>query len=287
MTKIHVGVALLFSVLFILAVTVNAAYAISGNYQPDITRTNVGIVVFYEIDLNGNRIPIEACTGVLISPRIVLTSAHACVTQKAVVCFDSGPFTWTTQGNQIILNGVTSTYDGIAYINPNYTTNLGGKNGAPYFAYRDVALIVLNEPVPASVVSQLGLLPKAGLVDTLPVKTDVTLVGYGVQEQLTPRNSQKNTWAGLIMRNSAQAKLGSGNFAWSDEFIRCSANPGQGKGGIAYGDSGGPVFLGQTNTILALNSYVANPNCAGETYHSRIDIPEVLTWINQEVSENG
>jgi hypothetical protein len=287
MTKIHLGAAILFSTLFILAITANAAYAITGNYQPDTTRTNVGIVVFYTIDPNGNRIPIEACTGVLISPRIVLTSAHACVTQTAVVCFDSGPFTWTIQDNQIILNGVTSTYDGTACPNPDYATNIGGKNGAPYFSYRDVALIVLKEPVPASIVSKYGQLPNAGLVDTLPVKTDVTLVGYGMQEQLTPRNSQKNTWTGLIMRNSAQAKLGSGNFAWSDEFIRCSANPGQGKGGIAYGDSGGPVFLGQTNTILALNSYVTNRNCVGETYHSRIDIPKVLTWIKQGVSVYG
>jgi hypothetical protein len=31
--------------------------------------------------------------------------------------------------------------------------------------------------------------------------------------------------------------------------------------------------------VLAVNSYVTNSNCAGVTYSQRIDIPEVLAWI--------
>jgi len=72
----------------------------------------------------------------------------------------------------------------------------------------------------------------------------------------------------------------SGEFSWSDEFMQCTANKGKNKGGTAFGDSGGPVLLGGTDTVLAVNSYVTNYNCGGVTYHSRIDIPEVLTWIN-------
>jgi hypothetical protein len=34
-----------------------------------------------------------------------------------------------------------------------------------------------------------------------------------------------------------------------------------------------------TPTVLAVNSYVTNGNCAGVTYSQRIDIPEVLAWI--------
>jgi hypothetical protein len=29
-----------------------------------------------------------------------------------------------------------------------------------------------------------------------------------------------------------------------------------------------------------VNSYVTNNNCAGVTYSQRVDIPEVLSWIN-------
>jgi hypothetical protein len=37
--------------------------------------------------------------------------------------------------------------------------------------------------------------------------------------------------------------------------------------------------LAGTDTVLAVNSYVTNNNCAGVTYSKRIDIPEVLAWI--------
>ena len=99
--------------------------------------------------------------------------------------------------------------------------------GLSDFMHNDLAIIILEEPVPTSVVSTYAQLPTAGLVDSLPKKTDVTLVGYGIQSALP-----------VIMRNSASAKTVSGNFAWNDEFIRCSANPGQGRGGITNGDSG-------------------------------------------------
>jgi hypothetical protein len=46
------------------------------------------------------------------------------------------------------------------------------------------------------------------------------------------------------------------------------------------GDSGGPVLRGNTDTVLAVNSYFTNLNCAGVTYASRVDIAEVLAWIN-------
>ena len=51
-------------------------------------------------------------------------------------------------------------------------------------------------------------------------------------------------------------------------------------GGSCFGDSGGPDLLGGTSTVLGVNSYVTNWNCAGVGYSQRIDIPEVLDWIN-------
>ena len=39
-------------------------------------------------------------------------------------------------------------------------------------------------------------------------------------------------------------------------------------------------LLRGTNTVLAVNSYVTNVNCSGVGYSARVDIPEVLDWIN-------
>ncbi len=257
------------AILFLLAtITLSATpvYALSGNTQTDNTHSFVGLVVFYSLDASGVKIPVSVSSGILLSPTTVLTTAHSCLTTSAIVCFDQGPITWTFSNGQLQIQGVTSTYEGTAYVNPEFSMAQTG--GLSDFMHNDLAIIVLEEPVPTSVVSTYAQLPTAGLVDSLPKKTDVTLVGYGIQSALP-----------VIMRNSASAKTVSGNFAWSDEFIRCSANSGQGRGGITNGDSGGPVLLGNTNTVIAVHSYATNQNCAGVTYHARLDIPEVLDWI--------
>ena len=285
MKVIQIGILAVLSALIVSLPFAGVAQAITDNYQVDKTRPFVGLVIYYVLDQNGNRVPVEACTGILLSSQVVLTAGHGAATGLAVtVSFDEGPIMYDPETGQY--SGITNLYDGIAYPHPDYAWNVQGKGGLPSTAQNDVGIIILNKAV--SGVSIFAQLPTERLVDTLPTKTAVTLTGYGLQVHLSPRKTGvENTWTGLLARNSASAKLLSNNFAWSDEFIRVSANPGQGKGGIAYGDSGGPVFLGQTNTVLAVTSYVTNPNCAGETYHSRIDIPSVLNWIKAEVSTYG
>ncbi|MGD6934577.1 MAG: trypsin-like serine protease [Candidatus Bathyarchaeia archaeon] len=257
----------------IIAITLSTipANAITGNSHPDNTHSFVGLVVFYSLDANGNQSPVSVSSGILLSPTTMLTTAHSCVTNNAIVCFDEGPITWSLNGDQLQINGVTSTYKGTAYINPEF--QIGQSNSLPEFIHNDLAIIILEEPVPSSVVDTYAQLPTLGAVDTLSTRTDVTLVGYGFDS---------NT--GVIMRNYAYSRMLSGNFAWSDEFIRCQASKGNGRGGINNGDSGGPVLLGNTNVVIALNSYTVNANCAGVSYHARLDLPQVLDWI-AEVSQ--
>jgi hypothetical protein len=257
-------------ILFLTAsitLSTTPVYALSGNIHPDNTHSFVGLVVFYNIDANGNKIPVSISSGILLSPTIVLTTAHSCITNSAIVCFDQGPITWSINDGQLQIEGVTSSYEGTAYVNPDFS--IAEKGSLSGFIHRDVALIVLDKPVPSSVVSTYAQLPTAGLVDTLPKKSDVTLVGYGLQ----------SASATSITRNYAYAQILSGNFAWSDEFVRCSANPGKDRGGITYGDSGGPVLVGGTNIVIAIHSYATNQNCGGVTYHARLDVTEVLDWI--------
>jgi secreted trypsin-like serine protease len=64
-----------------------------------------------------------------------------------------------------------------------------------------------------------------------------------------------------------------------------TANPAQGKGGFCFGDSGGPNLLGDTNTILAITSYGADPICAGVGYSNRIDTEYALEFINSFLEE--
>jgi hypothetical protein len=247
------------------------AYAIT-NGQPDGNNHPYVCLVVFD-DAPGH--PAWRTTGILLSPTVVLTAGHG--TDGAVAAR-----VWVdevVQGNpEYPFSGATS-YDGEPHTNPDF--GYYTKPGLTGFITHDVGIVVLTEPVPTSVVAQYGDLPAAGVVDTLPVMTNVDLVGYGVQYQVTPRNEggPYGAWRGTRTRYYAPAKLLSNNFAISDEFLMCTANPAQGKGGTAFGDSGGPVFLAGTKTILAITSFGSNSNCAGMGYYYRIDNTDVLAWI--------
>ena len=118
------------------------------------------------------------------------------------------------------------------------------------------------------------------MVDELDMKEPVDLVGYGVQWQEHGGGVFPYfTWRWNGMRYYAPANLITSEFVYSDEFLRVTANPGQGKGGSTFGDSGSPALLAGTNKILGVTSWVHNWNCAGVTYYNRIDIQEILDWI--------
>jgi hypothetical protein len=84
----------------------------------------------------------------------------------------------------------------------------------------------------------------------------------------------------LATRFVAPSQLIQSNNVQSVEFIKLTANPSKGTGGICFGDSGGPDLLGGTNIVLAVNSYGTNGNCAGVTYSNRVDLQDVLDFIN-------
>ena len=251
----------------LVAATMGISYAIT-NGEPDGNRhPYVGLIVFD----NAPGRPAWRCSGSLLSDRVILTAGHC--TDGAVAA--RAWFDEVVTGNpEYPFSGKTS-YDGTPYTNPDFCIGCG--NGLPGFALRDVGIVVLRERVPTSVVSQYATLPPAGFVDTLPNKTKVDLVGYGVQEQT--RAQPPHVWTGLRNRLYASSELVSGNFTHSDEFLKIALNPGGGSGGTCFGDSGGPDLLAGTTRVLGVNSYVTNYNCAGDGYSQRVDIQEVLDWI--------
>ena len=51
-------------------------------------------------------------------------------------------------------------------------------------------------------------------------------------------------------------------------------------GGTCFGDSGGPILLGDSDTIGGVTSFGLNGNCAGVGGAFRIDRQVELDWIN-------
>ena len=272
---------------------VGIASAITNGEPDDGRHPYVALLVTGE-ETDDGFVPYWRCSGSLIAPDVILTAGHCTEgTTGARVWFDEGPIDWGTWDPTVnpTCEGetgypCTGDAEGTPHTNPDFSSPdnpYGGGNGLPAFSYRDVGVVVLDEPVD---MGEMAELPEAGLVDTLKNKSDLDLVGYGVQYQaqipgnLLPQPPPYYRWAGPRVRLYAPSKFVSGKFVHSAEFMRISLNPGGGKGGTCFGDSGGPDLLAGTNTVLAVNSYVTNINCSGVGYSSRVDIQEVLDWIN-------
>ncbi|HUL75350.1 MAG TPA: trypsin-like serine protease [Vicinamibacterales bacterium] len=203
------------------------------------------------------------CSGAALSDATFLTAAHCADPSLPVfVSYKSGPpFSLATDFTQ-----------GTFHPHPAWCP--GCAHGLPGFDTHDVAVVVLDAPSDPGAFADL---PAANLVDTLAMRTAVDIVGYGVQGFLHGGGPPEQVF--LFTRYFAPSLLIQSNNRISGEFIKLTANPAQGKGGICFGDSGGPDILGGSNTVLAVNSFVNNGNCAGVTYSQRVDLADILSFI--------
>jgi len=280
-----------FSVLVILSMAVSPAYAITGNFVEDNIHPYVGLVVFY--DENGEFL--WRCTGTLISDRTLLTAGHCADTEGGAVSArvyfqqDAGanydPATEidpVTGYPEYCADGTEGTlcFTASTILNFDYPGSLRLPNT------HDVGLVILDEP------ADLGYaqLPQENYLNqfaTARGTQDVlfTVSGYGLSYKEQVQNGKPNL--SFRERLMAEATLVNLNSALNAGFNLQTNGNGNGKGGTCNGDSGGPVFFGGidsgTDLVVAVTSFGLNTLCRGTDFAYRIDQPEVLAWIYENM----
>jgi hypothetical protein len=248
--------------LFAVFLATGAPVVAVTNGQPDGNgHPYVGIMIQFIPDMPGY---VNLCSGSALSDRKFLTAAHcADPALPVLVSYKSGPpFSLATD---FTLGTFTPNP---AWCNP-------CSPGTPGFDSNDVAVVILAAPRNPGAFAEL---PAQYLVNNLQMGTGVDIVGYGVQGFVYGGGPPGPVLTAT--RYFAPSLLIQSNNVQSDEFIKLTANPAKGKGGICFGDSGGPDILSGTRIVLAVNSYVTNGNCAGVTYSQRVDLPSILDFIN-------
>lgn len=222
----------------------------------------VGIVVLWADDA-----PLTFCSGTLIAPAVFLTAAHCLVgANRAEVWFDE----------QIDRGALPPAVTGVPYLHPAYDDFASFPNN------HDVGIVTLDEPV---AMGRYGILPDAGILDDLATERGrkdelMTLVGYGLGTiyPFTPLLPPP----AVLDRRVAESMLVNLRSALTDGYnIQTSGHPGEGRGdgGICFGDSGGPLLLGDSDVVVGIISFGQSPICRGVGFHTRVDIADSLDFI--------
>jgi hypothetical protein len=253
-------VTLLAAAAAALVVGIVPASAVQFGTPDGTAHPQVGLVVFY----NGSGTPLWRCSGALLSPTVFLTAGHCTGgTASAQVWFSPGPITLAsgypfTGGNSM----------GTPYAHPMFD------DFAAFPATYDIGVVVLDTPQPGPYAS----LADEGTLDELATSArkgpTFDLVGYGLQDSLPPTIMADRT------RYFGQAKLvNTVNQLTFGYSVQLTAAPGTG-GALCFGDSGGPVFLEGTTTVVAVNSFVLNLQCMGSGFSYRTDTADSLAFVN-------
>jgi secreted trypsin-like serine protease len=252
-----------------------SANAIVGG-TPDLAHPYVGL------EDNG----VFACTGTLLSPRVLVTAAHCFSnSESAYGTMNGQPVVKVTFDQQGFFASNPQSHFGTYYWDPLFC--LGCAGGTPGFDTHDVAVIVLNDSVSMPV---YGELPPLNLDTTLPTGTNLDIVGYGVQHFGKPDpcvpNCKKQPDAAFT-RFAATSRLVSVGAGKDGEFVKISGTTSQGKGAQCFGDSGGPLFLHATNLLIAETSFGTNANCSGVGYDLRLDTRKAQDFIFNTLGDLG
>ena len=287
------------------ALVATAAPAQAVKYgQPDNGEHDyVGLMIAYQwddVDGDGEQTDDELfaawrCSGTQMDEDTFLTAGHCTFGADAVaIWFDEDLEPMRASGDFVVFEDAIDT-------GSSYPADAYSYEALTHPDYDDAAFYLHDVGVvdeltwTGDAVSEFDELPELGYWDEqlAAKKKDrdtYETVGYGLQwstpeRGLSPDNDNRRGDQDLWQRLKANGELIGyrtlGGGKTNDAYVVLTNNANT--GGTCSGDSGGPTFIDDTNTVVAVTSFGVNATCAGTSGVYRIDTADDLAWLSQYI----
>lgn len=258
--------------------------------EPDNHRhPNVGWISAF--DINGYRLG-GFCSGTLIAPKVFLTASHCTIpihdNRVGNPAFEGFQVKVGFTEDFILPGGHISSisdqslvYDAErVHTNPDY--DFFWMSPRPQHA--DIAVVILEEAstIPYALLpyqGELSDLKRAAVIRDIPFPA----VGYGSVDVVIPPQygGYPSNWFGY----SQGRYVGYTSYrALHPGYMILSMNHGTGDSGPCYGDSGGPIFLGDSSIIAAI-TVAGDVMCRAMTAPLRLDTQGARDFLSQFVDD--
>jgi hypothetical protein len=244
--------------LAVLLLAAPAGAVVGGTSDTDNSYANVGVL---QLNVDGEWF--DFCSGTLVRPDVVLTAAHCTDFLVEEGSDGFGPddlrISFDPQGD--------APYYSVDHIvvHPDWFTAGpcfgNSKHACLAPPAEDIALVFLDETVDGVTPAPIA---EEGYLDTLDLKSETfTVVGYGTDAFITgSAASPKAITVFDGVRSYRDVSSIAAQDAFPDRFLKITA-------GVCFGDSGGPLFDG--DTIVALNTWTFSYRCSGPNLEYRLD----------------
>ncbi len=260
--------------LLLISGAFSTGWAITGG-QVDTNNMYPNVCAYVAQPTNGSPIFIGA-SGTLIHPRVILTAGHV------AYGIEQNPWPLAT----FPMSFGTYAFDPTTYREIETAISHPRYNPIAYASEQsyDVGVIILKEPIYDL---PLGKLPSASLLDKLEQAGLLRQPGQGGAAFRVVGYGQTLDWAPKVYTDGdGWRRFGDSEYlALQQQYLQLSVNPAIGNGGVAPGDSGGPVFCTDLDGTCVVVGVASQGMGTGISRHSRVDLPETLNFINWVIKE--